>query len=292
MKTINDIISENIIKYIKENIETETRTELNGGKTVEIDNFEECKQLINPSSTDDTWFIKIVQRRKDNPTLKLRSDNYVKYYLIHDANELDSYKSEIKYLCIHNNARAYITANKRSQTECDKYAKIYMDSNRRHPHHGQFNFVKGHETEYSYGRSFADKTDRNVVMIDIDSPDKNIHDKTHEILKKYNVPIMMEYPSLNNGLHIFTKAQEQLLDAYLAKEFLQFDNGQDLGRLSTVGIDFDKNALLYVCTDPQGYRDNYRQSVVDDAKKGAVKMRQTLQQRRNNLRNTQQTSLD
>lgn len=278
MRKIETIISENITKYL-----SETRTEINGGKTIEIDNFDEVKQLINPESSDDTWFIKIVQRRKDNPSLRLRTDNYVKYYLIHSIQELEANKSEIKYLCIQNNARAYITANKRSKTECDKYAKIYQDSNRRHPHHGQFNFVKGHEIEYAYGRSFADKTDREVVMIDIDSPDTSIHNKTHEILKKYNVPIMMEYPSLNNGLHIFTKAQEQLLDAYLAKEFLQFDKGEDLGRLSTVGIDFDKNALLYVCTAPQGYRDNYRQSVVDDAKRGAVKMRQTLQQRRNNL---------
>lgn len=105
------------------------------------------------------------------------------------------------------------------------------------------------------------------------------------ILKKYKVEILMEYPSLNDGLHIFTKSQEQILDAYLAKEFLQFDGGQDLGRLSTVGVDFDKNALLYACLKPQGYRQNYSAKTTAICKSGAKSMRDKLQRRSDELKN-------
>ena len=281
------ILSESQLKYIvnavNENQFDETRTEIDNGNIVEIDNFDEIENLIDIQSPDDVYYLQLIKRRKDNPSLRLVKDEYVKYYLIHSYDELLKLKPEIKYFCIINNARAYLTANRRSETNCKHWADVYMKDNRSN-FRGKYAFVRGHETEYAFGRSFEDDIKRDVVMIDIDTPDKSVHDKVRQILKKYKVDILMEYPSLNNGLHIFTKSQEQILDAYLAKEFLQFDGGQDLGRLSTVGVDFDKNALLYACLKPQGYRSNYSAKTTAICKNGAKAMRDKLQRRSDELK--------
>lgn len=267
-----------IKQVIKENLENEVRTDIDNlgrGTITEVDNFQEIQQLLNFSSPDDVYFVKLVKRRKDNPQANLKGDEYPKYYLIHSIQELMSYEREIKALCIRHNLRAYITCNKRSLKDGMEWVTKYKADPRKYRH------MQGHEVESAFGRSFADILNRDVVMIDIDTDDKSVHQKVHDILNKYNVKIIMEYPSLNNGLHIFTKSQEEIIDAFLCKEFMQFDGGQDLGRLATVGIDFDKNALLYCCLQGKGYRGatNYSQATQASAQADAVKYRQELDNR-------------
>lgn len=275
---IRKMVHESIKKVLMENIESEIRsqfTDTKGKNVVEIDNFEEIKQLLSFNNPDDVYFVKLVKRGKDNPHAHMHGDEYPKYYLIHSEQELSQHEREIKVLCMRDNLRAYITANKRSLKDGMHWADIYKRDPRKYKH------MIGHEIESAFGRSFENDVKRDVIMIDIDTNDKTVHQKVHDILKKYNVDIIMEYPSLNDGLHIFTKSQEQILDAYLCKEFLQFDGGQDLGRLSTVGMDIDKNALLYCCLEPQGYRGatNYRPQVQQDAIKKGIEYRKQMNDR-------------
>ena len=69
MKNINikHIIRESINNFIKENIETEDRTEFDDG-TVEVDNYEEIAKLLDFKNPNDTvYFVQIVKRDKDHP---------------------------------------------------------------------------------------------------------------------------------------------------------------------------------------------------------------------------------
>ena len=177
-----------IVNAVNENQFDETRTEIDNGNIVEIDNFDEIENLIDIQSPDDVYYLQLIKRRKDNPSLRLVKDEYVKYYLIHSYDELLKLKPEIKYFCITNNARAYLTANRRSETNCKHWADVYMKDNRSNLR-GKYAFVRGHETEYAFGRSFEDDIKRDVVMIDIDTPDKSVHDKVRQILKKYKVTL-------------------------------------------------------------------------------------------------------
>ena len=98
------ILSESQLKYIvnavNENQFDETRTEIDNGNIVEIDNFDEIENLIDIQSPDDVYYLQLIKRRKDNPSLRLVKDEYVKYYLIHSYGELLKLKPEIKYFCI------------------------------------------------------------------------------------------------------------------------------------------------------------------------------------------------
>ena len=82
-----------------------------------IDNFEQIKQYLTFDSSDDFYYLQIIQRRKENPELK--TNNYmVKSYTITSADYLDMKKKEIVTLCELHNARAYINLNKRSFEKC------------------------------------------------------------------------------------------------------------------------------------------------------------------------------
>jgi len=82
-----------------------------------IDNFEQIKQYLTFDSSDDFYYVQIIQRRKENPELK--TNNYmVKSYTITSADYLDMKKKEIVTLCELHNARAYINLNKRSFEKC------------------------------------------------------------------------------------------------------------------------------------------------------------------------------
>jgi hypothetical protein len=82
-----------------------------------IDNFEQIKQYLTFDSSDDFYYVQIIQRRKENPELK--TNNYmVKSYAISSIDYLEMKKKEIVTLCELHNARAYINLNKRSFEKC------------------------------------------------------------------------------------------------------------------------------------------------------------------------------
>ena len=82
-----------------------------------IDNFEQIKQYLTFDSSDDFYYLQIIQRRKENPELK--TNNYmVKSYAISSIDYLEMKKKEIVTLCELHNARAYVNLNKRSFEKC------------------------------------------------------------------------------------------------------------------------------------------------------------------------------
>ena len=56
---VKKILRESIKTVLFENIETETRKELDNGKYIEIDNFEEFKDLLSFNSNDDVYYLMI-----------------------------------------------------------------------------------------------------------------------------------------------------------------------------------------------------------------------------------------
>lgn len=81
------------------------------------DNFEQIKSMLTFDSPDDFYFIQIIQRRKENPTME-KNSRALKNYLINSTEKLDLYKPDIIALCNHFNARATIRLNRRSYKEC------------------------------------------------------------------------------------------------------------------------------------------------------------------------------
>jgi hypothetical protein len=82
-----------------------------------IDNFDKISNLLSFESEDEFYFLQILQRKKDNPTGYLGSNNssrLIKAYYIQSKEELFKRKDEIIKLCQVFNARAGINLNKRS----------------------------------------------------------------------------------------------------------------------------------------------------------------------------------
>lgn len=82
-----------------------------------VDNFELIKPLLSFNSRDDFYFMQLIQRRKENPTME-KNSRAVKNWLIHSMDQLDNYKPDIISLANHFNARATIRLNKRSYKQC------------------------------------------------------------------------------------------------------------------------------------------------------------------------------
>ena len=96
-----------------------------------IDNFDMAARLLDVQDPDDFHYVQIVKRYKDNTSDDKQNGNYhagawyLGGYRVHNADELMALKQEIIDKCDQNNARAYITVNKRSDKETDNFIKIY-----------------------------------------------------------------------------------------------------------------------------------------------------------------------
>lgn len=77
------------------------------------DNFEKIKRYLTFNSSDDFYFIQIIQRSKDNPQLGA-NNKVIKTYSINSIESFNAKEKEIKLLCETFNARAYIHLTKRS----------------------------------------------------------------------------------------------------------------------------------------------------------------------------------
>lgn len=80
------------------------------------DNFDKVAKFMDFSSPDDFYFLQIIQRKKDgNEDGKGNNGaRLIKAYYVKSAQHLLEKKDKIIELCKNNNARAYITINKRS----------------------------------------------------------------------------------------------------------------------------------------------------------------------------------
>lgn len=88
-----------------------------------IDNFNKIFELIEGKSSEgEFYFLQIIKRRKDNPTMS-KNAKTIETYQINNSAELLKQKDTIIGLCEQNNARAYFNINKRS------YKQIALETN-------------------------------------------------------------------------------------------------------------------------------------------------------------------
>lgn len=82
-----------------------------------LDNFDHIAKHLHFDSDDDFYFVQLIQRRKENPDMKVGS-RAVKTYQIRSLERLMEYKPDIITFCNELNARATIRVNKRSKKRC------------------------------------------------------------------------------------------------------------------------------------------------------------------------------
>lgn len=84
---------------------------------IKVNNFEQIESLLDFTSSDDFYFVQIIQRKKENPEISHHKSNRTRAIKSYDINSLELFrnkKSEIIELCKVFNARAYIHLTKRS----------------------------------------------------------------------------------------------------------------------------------------------------------------------------------
>ena len=241
-----------------------------------VDNFEMLKDYMEFNSPDDVYFVQVIKRWKDNKD-KPDADawkaagkakgsyhagaEYLNYYLIHSAAELEALKPDIIKACSYNNARAYISINSRKQSQVNQYmAKFKSRFNPNDPR------VKNAEAIlYGMPKSGpAWKNERFKVLLDIDTtrdakakmPDGkmvNVWDETKKRLNDLNIKVAAEYETPSGGLHLIlnNKNNRNLRPFY--KGLKDFDGGRDLDRLATVHPSEDIKMVLYSNVDTEGY---------------------------------------
>ena len=82
-----------------------------------IDNFEQIKKLLNFNSEDDFYFLQIMRRKKENPTLTSNT-KIIDELFINSNQYLDAKKEYIIQMCNMFNARATLRLNRRSYKTC------------------------------------------------------------------------------------------------------------------------------------------------------------------------------
>jgi hypothetical protein len=248
------IISETLIKKaVKQAINEiidEDRTELPNG-AVEVDNFENVKELLKFDNPGDTvYFVQIMKRDKDNPGQHSprNAATYLKNYFFKSIDELNAAEKEIKYICASQRARAVIYLNPRSKAVIDKYTNNYL---RRV--HGNRDTAMA----IAAGRSFdnvLEGPERSICFVDVDSDDQNDINKTMSIIQKAGIKPLFAYRSLNNGIHIILPNKE---DAKKLDFTPITGDLRGLGRRAKmnakVSLEIDKSTLLYAFLTPQGY---------------------------------------
>ena len=174
------------------------------------DNFELIKNLLEFRSSDDFYFLQIIQRKKDNKEgdvqlIKGSNNNsrMIRMYTIHSLDYLDKIKDEIIELCKLFNARAGIDLNRKSYQQCSlQTARLIMD---------QFlnkNFSDTIKAYSSVCGRFSNESDKKWI-VDVDKEDlpklENIRELlNHPDLEPIGDKIITEIPT-KSGIHIITK---------------------------------------------------------------------------------------
>ena len=228
-----------------------------------VDNFDKIEQLLDISSPDDFFFVQIIKRKKDNPTSDTRIGNYhaggwyLDSFRVSSSDELKALKPKIVQICNANNARAYMTINKRSHKETDAYIPIYRKKFRptdaRYIHAGEI--VPGQAKDGANWRGL-----RKRVLIDVDASKTatdwrgmNIWDTVHFLLKNFNITPIAEYETPNGGLHIIVPDKEDSNFIKMKQLLKNFDKGIDMGRRATVHPSVDAKMILYSNVKTAGY---------------------------------------
>ena len=173
-----------------------------------IDNFKIIKPLLKWNSSDDYYFLQVIQRKKDAVKgTKVNGTNnnsrLIKAYYIKSLEYLDFVTSEIIELCKVFNARAGINLNKRSfEKTALQHLKLVTDNiiNK--------NYDKVYKTYSSAAGKFSHDSNKKWI-IDLDGEDENSFDYIYNMNEViYNIEPVGEkticrIPS-KNGSHLIT----------------------------------------------------------------------------------------
>ncbi len=249
-------------KDIKYMVTESVRKILSEGQTL-IDNFDMASKLLDVQTPDDFHFVQIIKRFKDNPNDDKSKGNYHggAWYLggfrVHNSQELNSLKPQIISICNQNNARAYMTINKRSDKETDSYIKVYRSK------------LNPNDARYKYADQIVPgqaktgdnwKGIRKRLIIDIDVPKDavdnrgvNIWNAVHFLIQNFGIQPIGEYVTSSGGLHIILPDKEDQQFLRMKRIFKNFDDGIDKGRLATVHPNEDAKIILYSNVKTKGY---------------------------------------
>ena len=247
---ISKALHESINEFMISEMVGEDRTELDDG-TVEIDNFQNVREIMKFSNPGDTtYFVELIKRKKDNPDM-MDSREFIKQFYFRSEQEFNNAEQSIKNLCQQLGCRAYIYLNARSKAVIDKYTKIYADRFRRNRNMARH--FGNNPMAFAAGRSF-DAPDRPLCFVDIDSDDFNDISMAMKIIQDAGIQPLFAYRSMNNGLHVIlpNKDDAKKLDFSPINGNL---NGlsQFYKNNAKISVEIDKPTLLYASLKPNGY---------------------------------------
>lgn len=134
-----------------------------------IDNFDLIRMHLKFESDDDYYFVQILKRRKDNPTLNT-DVAVIKEYFVDSLDYFDKKRQDMIDQATKNNARVTIRLNKRSYQKTA--LKMLIDVATKIDQ-GQFKSVKNSFSSCS-GQYLADKN--KTWLIDVDADDIERYD--------------------------------------------------------------------------------------------------------------------
>ena len=78
-----------------------------------VNNFDLLKRMLTFDNEGDFYFLQIIQRKKDNPSI-VRNMNIINSYFFYDTNDYQQKQDRIIHECNAHNARAYLRLNIRN----------------------------------------------------------------------------------------------------------------------------------------------------------------------------------
>lgn len=194
-----------------------------------IDNFNSIYVWLEHLNEGDFYWIQIYCRKKDGNNV---SDKIViKNYTIFNTDELKKYESEIKTLCVNNNARAYIWVNPRNYKQfqlslIEKTVEAIKNNTQ-----STYKLI-----DKAMAECRSKKYDR-VYILDIDCKDLDIVWAYEDIIDKCDCTGNCEYDLINtvNGYHLLSHRFNQTKFEHLVR----------LKQLPSIDIHKDNPTLLY-----------------------------------------------
>jgi hypothetical protein len=166
-----------------------------------IDVYDRIKDLLTFDTSDDFYYLQILQRKKENPQLGSNS-RVIKNYYISSHAYLEQRYPEIQALCQQFNARAMLRLNKRSYS---KVAFKTMQNIANSMANGEYSFIKkSYDRACGNGHNDSNKT----WIVDIDG-----HIGTDDLLDLHTFidtclplgpKVVCSLPT-KNGWHLITK---------------------------------------------------------------------------------------
>lgn len=201
----------------------------------EVNNFDKITDFMSFNNKDEFYFLQVIQRKKDGNVTQVGNNGYrtIKTYYIYSKEQLENKKDKIKELCLSNNARAYITLNKRNATKIAlgciaHYAQLVSEGNSN----------QGYRVYDSVCGKLRDTAYKPLWIVDLDSKDRDYINKMIEIINQCQGAESNKIKLINptvNGVHLIT----------IGFNVQQFNKLLDEEGLEHVDIQKDNPTLLY-----------------------------------------------